>query len=310
MTNRIVQKLNVCRKLLLTAVGMVAAAGTITFGIGARQARAQSPQTLPAFEVVSVKPYKSINPRKGGDLRDPAFLPGGRFTSRAPLIMVIAAAYDVPFFGPAARLSGGPAWINSLDVVYDIEATSAKDAAPDALSGSVQADMGRKMLQTLLADRFKLVVRRETKETPVYVLTVGKDGPKLPKADIQEKDCPEAPPATASADGNKVCHRFDGGRGRGLRARAVDMSDLVNFVRGWIDRPLINETGLKGLYHIETGPWLPMELDSSRKSVDGADVASLPTIFTVFERLGLKMVAQKRNVDRYVIDHVEKPAEN
>jgi len=88
------------------------------------------------------------------------------------------------------------------------------------------------------------------------------------------------------------------------------MSDLVNFVQGWTDLPLFEETGLTGLYHIETEPWLPMELGSSRTNVDGADVANLPTLFTVFERLGLKMVSQKRNVDRYVIDHVEKPTEN
>jgi uncharacterized protein (TIGR03435 family) len=51
-------------------------------------------------------------------------------------------------------------------------------------------------------------------------------------------------------------------------------------------------------------------LDSSRTNVDGAEVADLPTLFTVFERLGLKMAAQKRSVDTYVIDHVEKPTEN
>jgi uncharacterized protein (TIGR03435 family) len=310
MTNRIVQTLNLGRKMLLAGVGMVAVAGPIAVGIGARQASAQTPQSPPAFDVVSVKPYKSLNPGRGGDLRDPMFLAGGRFISRAPLIMVIAAAYAVPFFGSAARISGGPAWINSLDLVYDIQAVPAKDAAPDGLSASAQANKRRQMLQALLADCFKLVVRRETKEMPVYVVTVGKGGPKLPKADIQEKDCPEASAANAPADGNAVCHRFNGGRGRGLHARAVDMSDLVNFVQGWTDLPLFEETGLTGLYHIETEPWLPMELGSSRTNVDGADVANLPTLFTVFERLGLKMVSQKRNVDRYVIDHVEKPTEN
>ena len=296
--------------MLLAGAGILAVAWPIAVGIAAPQGRAQSPQTSSSFEVVSVKPYKSLNPGKGGDLRDPTFLPGGRFTSRAPLIMVVAAAYGVPFFGPAARISGGPAWINSVDVVYEIEATSAKDAAFDGLPASAQAARRKQMVQALLADRFKLVVRRETKEMPAYVLTVGKDGPKLPKADIQEKNCPEAPPASAPADGNTVCHRFNGGRGRGLHAKAVDMSDLVNFVQNWTDRPVLDETLLKDLYRIETGPWRPMELDSSRINVDGAEVADLPTLFTVFERLGLKMAAQKRGVDTYVIDHVEKPIGN
>jgi uncharacterized protein (TIGR03435 family) len=281
-------------------------ATVLAVSIGTWQARAQSPDKPPAFEVVSIKPYKPLNPRKGGDLWNPGFLPGGRFTSRAPLIMVIAAAYDVPFFGPAARLSGGPPWINSIDLVYDIEATPTAETLAGGSAAS--ANKRRQMLQALLADRFKLVVRRESKEMPVYVLTVGKDGPKLPKADIQEKDCLEAPPPSASADGNKVCHRFSGGRGRGLHARAADMSDLANFAQNWTDRPLLDETRLKGLYHFETEPWRPMELNS-QTNVDGADAAD-PTLFTVFERLGLKMTAQKRSLDMYVIERVEKPMEN
>ena len=65
---------------------------------------------------------------RGGDLRDPMFLAGGTFTSRAPLIVVIGAAYDVPFFGPTARIAGGPEWIRSLDLVYEIEAKPGKDS--------------------------------------------------------------------------------------------------------------------------------------------------------------------------------------
>jgi len=92
------------------------------------------------------------------------------------------------------------------------------------------------------------------------------------------------------------------------------MSDLVNWVQSWTDRPLIDQTGIEGLYHIETEPWQPMELTSSSPAPgtkqDGVDLADLPTIFTVFERLGLKMEPQKGRVDMYVIDHIEKPAEN
>jgi len=168
------------------------------------------------------------------------------------------------------------------------------------------------MLQALLADRFKLVIRSESKEMPVYALVAGKGGPKLQKADIEEKDCPANP--GGSGDGNIVCHRFNGGRGRGMHARAVNMSDLATWVQSWTDRPLIDKTGIKGLYHIETEPWQPMELASSSPAPgtkqDGVDLADLPTIFTVFERLGLKMEPQKAKVEMYVIDHIEKPAEN
>jgi uncharacterized protein (TIGR03435 family) len=229
--------------------------------------------------------------------------------------MVIATAYNIPVQGPTARFTGFPSWLNfnSLEGIYDIEATAPSGAIPDGLSPNARADRGRLMLQALLADRFKLVIRRETKEMPVYALVVGKGGPKLQKADIPENDCPESP-ASGPADGNTVCHRFNGGRGRGLHARAVDMSDLVNFVQAWTDRPLFDKTGIKGLYHIETEPWQPMELPSSPPAPgtkqDGIDLADLPTLFTVFERLGLKMESQRENVDVYVIDHIEKPTEN
>lgn len=302
MTSRMTQKLRARRRALLVSAGVLALAGAI--------ARGQSKAAL-TFEVISVKPVKTNYPIAKGnpDFHGPAFLPGGRFTVTAPLIMVIAAAYDVPLSSPTARISGGPDWINSANLVYDIEATTPNDMAFDGLSARAQATVGRQMLQALLADRFKLVIRPQTKKMPVYVLMVEKNGPKFPIADIQEKDCPVAP-QNAPGDGNTVCHRFNGGRGRGLHARAVNMSDLANFVQGWTDRPLFDETGLQGLYRIETEPWLPMELDSSRTNVDGVDVGNLPTIFTVFERLGLKMAAQERDMETYVIDHVEKPTEN
>ena len=310
MAHRIARNMDVGRKLLLAAAGVIAVAAPVIIGMtNAFPLRAQSKQ---AFEVVSVKPYKG----DGRDLRAPEFLPGGRFTSKAPLLMVIASAYNIPVQVAAARVTGAPSWMNftrnSVDGIYDIEATAPKDAIPDGLSPDARSDRYRLMLQALLADRFKLAIRRETKEMPVYALVVGKGGPKLQKADIEEKDCPANP--GGSGDGTIVCHRFNGGRGRGLHARAVTMSDLASWVQSWTDRPLIDKTGIKGIYHIETEPWQPMELASSSPAPgtkqDGVDLRDLPTIFTVFERLGLKMESQKGNVDIYVIDHIEKPSEN
>jgi len=311
MTNRVVKKLTFSRKALLAGVGMLAVAGPVLIGIGAQQMRAQS-KTAPAFEVVSVKPFNGDS----RTMRGPEFLPGGKFIAKAPLLVVIAAAYKVPFYGSTSRLSGGPNWIafntGSPESVFEIEATAPKGAVPDELSPAARAEKMRLMVQAMLADRFKLVIHRETKEMPIYTLVVGKGGPKLPKADVEEKDCPDTPASAPAADA--VCHRFTGGRGRGLHARAVDMSDLVSFVESWTDRPLFDKTGIKGLYKIETEPFQPMELGSTAPAAgtkqDGVDLRDLPTLFTVFERLGLRMESQKGKVDIYVIDHVEKPTEN
>jgi uncharacterized protein (TIGR03435 family) len=174
-------------------------------------------------------------------------------------------------------------------------------------------DRERLMVRALLADRFKLVIHREVKELPVYALVVAKGGPKLQMADIEEKDCPDQS-ATPSPDPKTLCHTLGGGVGRGIHARAISISELANGIENWTDRPLVDKTGIEGLYHIETTPWLPVLVGSppapGAKGENGAYLADLPTIFEVLERLGLKMEPERDNVDVYVIDHVERPSEN
>jgi uncharacterized protein (TIGR03435 family) len=257
-----------------------------------------------AFEVASIKPHPD------GDTKFslPQFLPGGRFTLDAPLYLVVGAAYNLPF-NPSVRLTGLP---NSMPA-YRIDATAPADAFPAGLTTQARIDRMRLMLQTLLADRFKLAIRRETKELPIYALVVNKGGPKLQKADIEEKDCPEAS-ANPEPGTPKTCHTIVGGQGRGLHARAADMSDVVRFVENWAGRPLVDKTGIKGLYRLDTLGWQPMQVGPSppagTKAEDGRDFADVPTLFTVFEQLGLKMESQKGPVDVYVIEHIEKPTEN
>jgi uncharacterized protein (TIGR03435 family) len=92
------------------------------------------------------------------------------------------------------------------------------------------------------------------------------------------------------------------------------MGDLVSFVENWTGRPLIDKTGIKGLYRFDTKGWLPVQPGpppaAGAKAEDGTDMADVPTLFQVFDGLGLKMVSQKEKVEIYVIDHVERPSEN
>lgn len=324
MINRIAVKLNTGRKLLRAAAAAASVMGPIGL-MDTSAILAQGPVLQHfEFEAASVKPHKPGD----NQLAYPNFSPDGRFTSRGmPLVMVIGLAYGLPVQGGGAlRLIGGPSWIKSMDNTYDIEATAPKGAFPDGLSYAARSERMRSMLQALLAERFKFVIHHETKEMPVYALVVGKNGPKLPKADIDEKGCQE--PAMPARDllserltpgapanrGQQACHAISGGRGRGLHGRAVNMGDLVSRVEAWTDRPVLDQTGLKGLYKIDTGPWLPMELGATTPppgaKQDGVDMADLPTLFMIFERLGLKMESQKARADVYLIDHVERPAEN
>lgn len=266
----------------------------------------------PSFEAVSVRPH---GPGGRTSLMLPTVLPGGRFVSKFSVSSVISFAYKLPV-NPSPRLSGVPEWAHAVDDAYDIEATGVM---PAGLSAQASTDRMRLMVQALLADRFKLAIHRESKEMPVYELVVGKGGPKLQPADIQEKDCPETSttqPATPSATTPMpvLCHTFNGGQGRGLHGRAVDMSDLVNTVENSTGRPLLDKTGIKGLYRIETKAWMPpgftQAIPPGAKAEDGTLFADLPSLFEVFEGMGLKMESRNESVDVYVVDHVERPSEN
>jgi uncharacterized protein (TIGR03435 family) len=264
-------------------------------------AQAQAP---PAFEVASIKPSKP-DARSG---TPPQFLSGGRFVAtNVPLLFVIATAWNVPFQGP--RLTRGSDSLSTLDR-YDIEAKAPAGAFPAGMSDQARLEEVRLMLQTLLIDRFKLVMRKETKELPIYAVVVAKGGPKLEKAKIAETQCLDE----GVKDFGALCHSFNGGQGRGLHGAAVNISDLALAVENWAQRPVVDKTGIKGLFHIETKPWQPITLGpvppDGAKAEDGSEAADLPTLFTVFEALGLELEPQKDRVDIFRIEQLEKPSEN
>jgi uncharacterized protein (TIGR03435 family) len=294
------------RKLLLAGAAVPALIVPAVIGlVEVSQVRAQSAES-PRFEVTSVKLHAAGFDRN--TMVPPTVLPGGRLVSRFPLLMLISYAYKVPT-NQSPRMVGIPDWAGGPEGVYDVE---AKSDMPPGLSMQARNDRVRAMVQALLVDRFKLVIRRESKEMPVYALLVAKGGPKLQRADIDEKDCPEASlnalgPVSTSTPMPDVCHAFTGGMGRGLHAKAANMSDLASFVENWTDRPLLDKTGIQGLYRFETKGWLPMDPSVGAGS---SDVADRPTVFQMFAELGLRMEPQKGVVEVYVIDHIEKPSEN
>ena len=204
--------------------------------------------------------------------------------------------------------------LKAFELRYDIEAAAEPGAVPLGSSPKELSEKIRFMLQSLLADRFKLAVRREVKDQPIYALVIGKGGPKLQKATLQDKDCTvEATGPTPSA-----CHSVAGGVGRGLHAAAVDMSDLADFLSNFSDRLIIDKTGLGDLYSIETPGWVdirnvarpPAQTDAQRAEEAALADPSRPTLFAVLDALGLKLEAQTAPVETFVIDHIEPPSEN
>lgn len=154
-------------RCLILALGMAVAA----VAPAPARPQSQSQQNL-SFEVASIKPLNSRPSRQediklgcnGTDSRSPGITIGsGRCVSRfEPLRLVIALAYDIPpslLYPYEGVVISGPDWINSA--MYEIE---AKAEAP-----ATMAEL-KLMLQTLLADRFKLKLHREMREMPVYAI--------------------------------------------------------------------------------------------------------------------------------------------
>ena len=208
----------------------------------------------PAFEVASVKP--SQRGSSGGGITPG---PTGLTARNVTLLFCIRIAYDVQDYQVA-----GPDWISTEQ--YDI---AAKTGAP------VQQDQLRLMLQTLLAERFKLVMHREQRTRSVYQLVVGNNGPKLTPAKPDES-------SGITAD---IGH---------LTLSAASMPVLARRLSQQLHEPVLDATGLTGTYDF-TLDW------AQNDSVPG------PSLFTaVQEQLGLKLETKKVPVDVLVIDHAEK----
>lgn len=288
-------------------------AATLALGFVHGEARAEQDFK---FEVASVK----ANVSKDQRISIPQFEANGRFVAtNVRLQMVIAVAYGLPFqtFG-TPRISGGPEWVRSER--FDIEARAESGALPAGLPSTERERRMRVMLRNLLADRFKLSVHTDMREMPVYAVMVAKNGPKLEPSSLQEKDCDalaERPPASGPFRVEDLpCHRIAGGQGRGLHANAATISDIALFVANWADRPVVDRSGLTGLYRFETEGWVPMlaprlppGVEPSPEQLAMAD-PNRPTLFMVFDRLGLKLEAQKAPIEMYIIEHAERPTEN
>src|SRR6266850_6904773 len=220
----------------------------------------------PAFEVASIKPAP---PQASGRVSTRMSENRGRLNyTNVSLRDVIGQAYHLQH----GQISGPP-WIDTerFDIAAKIPAGAAMDQIPQ-------------MLQSLLADRFKLRSHSETKEQPVYALVAGKNGPKFQKAE--------------SSSGP----RGGSGRGRAHVSGKFSMPRFADYLSDRLGRPVLDQTKLDGAYAI-TLDWVP---DSSEESASG------PSIFTALqEQLGLKLVATKGPTTILVIDHVEKaPTEN
>jgi Protein of unknown function (DUF3738). len=247
------------------------------------------------FDVASVKPNKSGDPRSGVGMS-----PNGRFTAtNVTLKQLVTNAYNLRSF----QVIGGPNWFDTDR--FDIVASVGHEITPTAAGPPAELIA---MVKNLFADRFRLVAHTETKVVPIFTMVLARSDGKLgPQLVASSFDCetamragtpPTPGPATAASQGRPIgpcSQRIGSGM---LAARTVTMERLAHSLSGAVDRFVMDKTGLAGSFDVDL-VWTP----------DPKGDTSGPSIFTALqEQLGLKLESARGPMEVLMIDSAELPA--
>ena len=229
-----------------------------------------------AFEAASIR--ENLEATKGKLRSVIAPNPGSVTLRNTTLREAIRWAYDEP--GARIGVLGGPEWADT--VRYDIV------ARPAAASSDGQL---RLMLRALLADRFKLAVRADKKESSVYFLTVDPKGHKLQPSKTKD-------PRRVQADAT------------GIAFQNVTMNDLQLYLLNLqgIDRPVLNRTGLDGTFDFKVAALTGTDSDDARKAAIGG--VNFSVFVDALKALGLRLDPGAVPLDVITIEKAERPSEN
>ena len=199
----------------------------------------------------------------------------------------------------STKVEGGPSWINSDS--FDLNAKAEGAAIGEMMQGP--------MLQTLLEDRLKLKIHRETRDIPVYEFSVAKGGIKMER--VEDGSCvvvdsnSNSKPKPSAAVQKPLCSQGSMARSgqnneiQGMDFRAINMGDFLGVLKYYLDRPVVDKTGLAGRFNLH----LQFARDLS------ATDTPAPSIFTaVQEQLGLKLEPTTGPGEFLVIDSIERPS--
>jgi uncharacterized protein (TIGR03435 family) len=269
------------------------AAGVNLIVLAACAASGQTIPVSPGFEVVSIKPS---DPAAGA--MQVGVSPGGVFTAKNVTVKaLIQQAYNVRDF----QISGGSGWIDTER--YDIAAKgNGPGVSEDELRKMTdsQREQFREQLtgrvRALLADRFELKVHQETKEMPVYALTIAKNGIRF-RAAADEDVTHSGLSVRKGADGRVE-----------LTAARVPLESLIRILSDAVGRTVLDKTDLHGNYDFKL-TFAP-DMGPSAGTPSAADPGA-PSIFTaLLEQLGLRLESQKGPVEVLVIDSAQRASEN
>jgi uncharacterized protein (TIGR03435 family) len=233
----------------------------------------RSPTPAFSFDAVTIKPDDTSN----GHLKvsPDSFSMGGM-----PAWVLIRSAYGVLL---EDQVTGLPGWAKSEPIAVEAKIDPETAAALAKLPLMERLKQMQLMLQAMLADRFGLKAHRESRDLPIYELTVAKGGPKMKKT---------------AADGFGGNAKYASGK---VTAREISIEALAAKLSSTVGRKVVDKTGLEGGYDF-TLDYAP----------DGADVSDpRPSIYTALEeQLGLKLEPAREPVDVIVVDHIERPTAN
>lgn len=261
---------------------------------------AQAEPPSHTFEVASVKANRS---RVG--IRGHSF-PGDRFeASNVPVRDLILLAYGDPGrLLPDSMQRGGPSWIDTDR--FDVSARVA--AGEDHSVGQKQL-----MSRALLSDRFKLAMHTETVDSPIYLLSLVKDGTPGPQLHRSADDCAVGDAGsipTPRQPGQPLRCVFYTAPSGELFARGQTMNDFAYTPTRTLSRTVRDHTGLAGRFDAEA-QFNPEGLPDWAPLPAGAPNREAPSLFEALrEQFGLKLESGRGPVDVLVIDHIEHPSEN
>jgi uncharacterized protein (TIGR03435 family) len=308
LAGSIADNLTVGKKLILASMGLAVLSVPVVIGVLTAPAiQAQNaPANTPKFDVASIRACKEpTNSSAAGGHSSP----GRLATDCDELLNLIGNAYSYfadghpNFNAEPTPITGGPPWLQSAS--YEINAKAEGSSSAAMMLGP--------MMQALLEDRFQLKIHRETREGPVYLLTVARGGPRL-HSFIEGSCTPWSVPPPPLQPGTKYCGSMISGISPSVEALGATLDEFSKTLRLVVDRPVIDETGITGRFD--------MRVEFSREGSaltaihlvgpsPATDPRGVPSIFTAIqEQLGLKLESGRGPVDTLVIDHIEKPSEN
>jgi len=270
-------------------------------------ARAQGPSATAAFDVVSIKPNDA------GDGRVMIGMQPGRFSAvNVTPLDLIRQAYRVQNF----QIVDAPDWIAAER--FDVQGTMPRDDA----GAPPQPERVAAMLQTMLAERFGLVLHRDTRELPVYALVMAReDGTLGPNMTPAKTDCEAqrgrrggGPPPPLPQPGEPIDCGMMMGPGT-MSAGGMLTAELARSLSQSLGRVVLDETGLDGRYDFQMRYAMDLAAPGGRGAPPGAVVppidANLPSLPTALEeQLGLKLDARRGPVEVLVVDEVTRPDPN